>query len=117
MGRRAGWVSTAYVSNKRPVHATHFKASFWIDSTGVGLFEPGLDILDGASNGIERAERGLDDIERSLAVEADSSGDAEEKRRRLSYEHLSRAFEAGVQSEASGLGGYVASDHDRRSPP
>jgi hypothetical protein len=48
--------SGTYVASKRPVHATHYKASFWIDPRGVPMPENGsairfMNVIDDAEGG------------------------------------------------------------------
>ena len=50
--------ATAYVASKRPVHATHYKASFWIDPTGIAMPEEGTAIR--FMNLVDDSEGGAD---------------------------------------------------------
>jgi hypothetical protein len=48
--------AAAYVSSKRPVHATHYKARFWIDPSGVPMPENGsafrfMNLIDDSEGG------------------------------------------------------------------
>lgn len=50
--------STSYVASKRPIHATHYKATFWIDPTGIAMPENGtavrfLNIVDDSEGGAD----------------------------------------------------------------
>ena len=50
--------TAAYVSSKRPVHATHYKASLWIDPTGIAMPEEGTAIR--FMNLVDDSEGGAD---------------------------------------------------------